>query len=94
MLNGVKHVSCRDTYSDASCRTVLACYAFSKEDIEWLAGDGPRPMHGWSKSAEAGRTKVVALQGMERVLLDTETTGYDKGGEQDEDEDELEDTEQ
>lgn len=67
---------CSDTWTAEDDRTVLSCHAFSKADIDWLAGDGPRPFHAWCESAQNGGLKLVALKSMERVFLDVETTGY------------------
>lgn len=66
--------------------SVCSCYAFSKEDLAWLAGEGPKPKYKWEAAARAGKVLFVAPRPGQKALLDSKESGYhgnqfDEGGE-------------
>ncbi|GAQ89541.1 hypothetical protein KFL_005340060 [Klebsormidium nitens] len=63
-----------------------SCYAFTKEDLAWLVGEGPKPEYKWAASAAAGKTLLVAPTAAQKAKLEERESGYsgneyEEGGE-------------
>lgn len=68
--------SYEEDYNDMRGASKYSCYAFTKEDLAWLAGEGPKPAYEWEAAAAAGRTLLVAPTAAQKKKLEQRESGY------------------
>lgn len=79
-----------ENFAGGEGTSVCSCYAFSKEDLAWLVGQGPKPKYKWEaaaradraaaradrEAARAGKILFVAPRPGQKALLDNKESGY------------------
>jgi hypothetical protein len=75
-----------EDYNEGAGASQYSCYAFTKEDLAWLVGEGPKPAYKWEAAAAAGKTLLVAPTAAQKAKLEERQSGYsgnqyDEGGE-------------
>jgi hypothetical protein len=75
-----------EDYNEGAGIATYSCYAFTKEELAWLVGEGPKPAYKWEAAAAAGKTLLVAPTAAQKAKLEERESGYagnqyDEGGE-------------
>jgi hypothetical protein len=64
-----------EDYNEGAGIARYSCYAFTKEDLAWLVGEGPKPAYKWEAAAAAGKTLLVPRRPRRRRSWKKERAG-------------------
>jgi hypothetical protein len=59
-----------EDYNEGAGASRYSCYAFTKEDLAWLVGEGPKAAYKWEAAAAAGKTLLVAPTAAQKAKLE------------------------